>query len=149
MAEPEAFADALAEKLAVEEYKSCRDLIAKNIEIIEKNEVYAVGSSAAVAVFSISQHDRLVCLAASYLPLAISILGFLRFFGVDQTIRKINNYLVTVERRHEALMGWTQFYRAANKLKWLKWSRYLIWGILFFLSVVFIYIVHNIPFPRN
>ena len=33
--------DSLSDKLAVEEYKSCRDLIAKNIDIIEKSEIYA------------------------------------------------------------------------------------------------------------
>lgn len=47
MAESESIDD----KLLVEEYKSCRDLIGRNIDIIEKSEVYGVGATAAIAVF--------------------------------------------------------------------------------------------------
>jgi hypothetical protein len=139
----------IAVKLLIEEYKSCRDLIAKNIDIIEKTEFYAVGSSAAVAVFSISQTERLICLTASYLPLAIAILGLLRFLGIDSTIRKINNYLIDVEKRYKSQIGWTHSYRAQNTFKSLKYSRYAIWIILLGLSVIFIHIAYLKPFYQH
>ena len=140
--------DGLASRLAIEEYKSCRDLIAKNIDIIEKNEVYGVGAAGAVAVFSLSATDRTVCLVGSYLPLAISVVGLVRYFGIDRTIHKINNYLEGVEARYEGVLGWTRSYRSANKVRWLKGSRYLIWTILIALSVVLIHVAYLIPFPR-
>jgi RNase P/RNase MRP subunit p29 len=41
--------DTIEDKLLIEEYKSCRELIGRNIDIIEKTEVYAVGAAGAIA----------------------------------------------------------------------------------------------------
>jgi hypothetical protein len=56
--------------LLVEEYKSCRDLIKTNIEIIEKSEVYAVGAVGAIAVFSLSSSVPIVATVSAWIPLA-------------------------------------------------------------------------------
>ena len=124
------------DKLLVEEYKSCRELIAKNIDIIEKTEVYAVGASAAIFVFSLSATVRAVAIAAAWLPLVIAILGVVRFYGLDDTIDKINNHLVVLEKKYHAI-NWTTFYREHNKKKVLKKTRYGIWIMLIIVSLLF------------
>src|SRR5271170_2257343 len=67
----------LDEQLLVEEYKSCRELILKNIDIMEKNEVYATGACAAIFVFSLQTSDHLVSKITAWLPLLIAALGWL------------------------------------------------------------------------
>jgi hypothetical protein len=124
------------DQLLVEEYKSCRDLIAKNIDIMEKTEVYAVGASAAIIVFSLSATVRAVGVVSAWLPLVIAILGFVRFLGLDDTIDKINNHLIELERKY-ASINWTTFYREHNKKKVLKKTRYGIWFALMIVSLVF------------
>jgi hypothetical protein len=126
--------ESVGQKLLVEEYKSCRDLIQTNIEIIEKSEVYAVGAVGAIAVFSLSSSVEMVAKVTSWIPLIIACLGIVRFYGVDSTIDKINNYLVTVEASHPEI-NWTTFYREHNKRKILKSTRYAIWIILIGLGI--------------
>jgi hypothetical protein len=46
--------------LLIEEYKSCRELILKNIDIMEKTEIYAAGAAAAIFVFSLQSSDHVV-----------------------------------------------------------------------------------------
>src|SRR6266481_5258942 len=104
----------VSDQLLVEEYKSCRDLIAKNIDIIEKTEVYAVGASAAIIVFSLSATIRTVGVVSAWLPLVIAVLGFVRFLGLDDTIDKINNHLINLEGKYDSI-NWTTFYRQHNK----------------------------------
>jgi hypothetical protein len=127
------------DKLLVEEYKSCRDLIGRNIEIIERSEVYAIGATAAIAVFCLSRSASQITIAktACWMTLLIPILGLVRFIGVDDTIDKINNYLVELEKKHPSI-GWTTSYRAQNRYKILKKSRYAIWVVLIVFSIVFI-----------
>lgn len=127
--------ETLDDKLLIEEYKSCRELIKTNIEIIEKSEIYAVGAVGAIAVFSISSSIEVVAKVSAWIPLAIALLGLVRFIGVDSTIDKINNYLVQVETQHPKLQ-WTSFYRASNKHKLLKKTRYAIWVVLIILGVI-------------
>jgi hypothetical protein len=50
----------LNDTLLVEEYKSCRELILKNIDIMEKNEIYVTGACAAIFVFSLQASDHVV-----------------------------------------------------------------------------------------
>ncbi len=124
MTQPATPSDDLAEKLGVEEYKSCRDLISKNIDIVEKTEVYAIGAAAASAAFCLTHlKDTVVRDASAILPLAVSVVGLLRYVGVDRTISKINRYLRLVELRHKRHIGWSRYYKRVNKIKWLKGSR--------------------------
>lgn len=135
----------LGETLLVEEYKSCRDLIKTNIDIIEKSEVYAVGAAAAAAVYCLSSTTELVQKAACWLPLVIAIIGGLRFVGIDATISKINNYLVSIEKMYPEI-GWTRSYRLQNEWKVLKLSRYSIWLILADCGMSFgLYVWRNAP----
>jgi hypothetical protein len=128
--------DPIEERLLIEEYKSCRDLIARNIDIIERTEVYAVGAAAASATFSLAATDSLLSDATCWIPLAISLLGLIRYIGIDSTIHKINNYLEEVERKYP-LLGWTRSYRKQNKWKILKATRYVIWGVSVAASIGF------------
>ena len=76
------------DQLLIEEYKSCRDLILKNIDIMEKNEIYATGACAAIFVFSLQTSDHLVSKITARVPLLIAALGWLRFYGLDDVIDK-------------------------------------------------------------
>jgi hypothetical protein len=137
------------DQLLVEEYKSCRDLIIKNIDIIEKTEVYAVGASAAIFVFSLSATARTVGVLSAWLPLVIAILGFMRFLGLDDTIDKINNHLVNLEKKHKSI-NWTTFYREHNKKKFLKKTRYSIWFLLMIVSTGFgVYMTLEAPISSH
>lgn len=120
--------ESVSDKLAVEEYKACRDLIVKNIEIMEKNEVYALGAAAALFVFSISASDRKVALASAFTPVLVSALGALRFYGLDKTIDLTNAYLIDLEGRHRSI-NWATFYKIENRKrgKSLKKSRVWLW----------------------
>jgi hypothetical protein len=137
--------DDIAEQLLIEEYKSCRELIAKNIDIIEKTEVGAVAACAAIFVFSLSASTRAVAIVSAWLPLVIAILGFLRFYGLDDTIDKINSRFVELEKIYK-LIHWTTFYREKNKKKVLKRTRYAIWFVLMLVSLGFgTYMLCNAP----
>lgn len=116
--------------LLVEEYKSCRELILKNIDIMEKTEVYATGACAAIFVFSLQSSDHIVSVITAWLPVFITMLGFLRFYGLDDVIDKINGHLVELETRNPPL-NWTKYYRAHNTSKVLKKTRYSFWFALF------------------
>jgi hypothetical protein len=111
-------------------------LISKNIDIIEKTEVYAVGAAGATAVFSSSATQQIVAIVSAWLPFVISLLGLVRFIGIDRTIHKINNYLVTLETKYPKL-NWTTFYRASNKSKVLKKTRYGFWIVLGLFGLAF------------
>jgi hypothetical protein len=95
------------DELLIEEYKSCRELILKNIDIMERNEVYATGACAAIFVFSLQAGNYLVSIISVWLPPIIAFLGYLRFRGLDDVIDKINGYLIKVEAAHEPL-NWTR-----------------------------------------
>lgn len=124
------------EKLLIEEYKSCRELIAKNIDIIERTEVYAVAAAAALFVFSLSATNKTIAVVSAWMPLVVAILGLMRFRGIDDTIDKINSYFIKLEGRY-ATIGWTTFYREKNKKKELKRTRYGIWFDMIAVSIVF------------
>lgn len=122
--------------LIIEEYKSCRELIGRNIEIIEKNEVFVVGACGAVFIYSLSASSHQVATLTSWLPVIISILGYIRYYGLDKTISFINDYLMALERGYPSL-GWTGFYRFKNQDRILKRTRQLFWIVLFVICVVF------------
>lgn len=127
--------------LEVEEYKACRDLISKNIDIIEKSEIYAVGAAAASAAFALSNPIPLVRETAAYLPAFIAIFGFVRYLGIDKTMHIIHDYIETIEVKYPKI-GWVGFYRIKNTERWLKGSRYGIWSLLFLLGILFIHVIY-------
>lgn len=141
--------DSIEHGLLIEEYKACRNLIAKNIDIIEKTEVAAVAACAALFVFSLSSTVRTVAVASAWLPLVIASLGFLRFYALDDTIDKINSHFIELEKKYKSI-HWTTFYREKNKKKVLKRTRYAIWIILMIVSLGFgIYMLCNAPLSIN
>ena len=122
--------------LLVEEYKSCRELIKKNIEIIESNEIYIVGASGASAIFYLTSSADTAAYVAAWLPLVLSLVGFLRYTGLDQTIHTIDDYLVSLETKFPAL-GYTSYYRQHPHGTSLRWSRRAVWIILIIFSTAF------------
>ena len=131
--------------LLIEEYKSCRELILKNIDIMEKTEVYATGACAAIFVFSLQSSDRIVSVVTAWLPIIITILGILRFYGLDDVIDKINGHLIELERAHPPL-NWTTYYRANNSSKALKKTRYGFWAALLAATLIgAVYITARCP----
>jgi hypothetical protein len=129
------------DSLLLEEYKSCRDLLKTNIDIMEKSEIFVVGAAAAAAAFCLSSKNETVVLLSSYLPLALSVLGLIRFLGLNSVIGTINNYIEGVEKNHKAI-NWTTYYR--NKRgRMLFLSRWAFWILLVGGSLAFAYFVYR------
>jgi hypothetical protein len=94
-----------------------------------------VGAVGAIAVFSLSSSVAIVATVSAWIPLAVALLGIVRFYGIDSTIDSINNYLMSIETSHPKIQ-WTTFYREHNKNKILKKTRYAIWVALIVLGIV-------------
>jgi hypothetical protein len=121
-------------ELLVEEYKYCRALILKDIDIMEKNEIYVTGACAVIFVFSLQAPDHIVSVVAAWLPPFIACLGWLRFSGLDGSIDEINGYLAKLEASHPAL-NWTTYYLANDK-RALRRTRQVLWAALTFFTLV-------------
>jgi hypothetical protein len=121
-------------ELLVEEYKYCRALILKDIDIIEKNEVYVTGACAAIFVFSLQAPDHIVSVIAAWLTVGIACLGCLRFRGLNGSIDEINGYLAELEASRPPL-HWTRYYLANDK-KALRRTRQELWAALIIATFV-------------
>lgn len=89
------------EALIIEEYKSCRGLIIKNIEIMEKFEIYSVFAIAISLAFSISiSHKKYKFYDIStIIPIFISVFGFIKYISLDKAIGIYNKYLINTEQQ--------------------------------------------------
>ena len=96
-------------ELIVEEYKACRDLIGRNIEIVERNEVYIVGACAAIFAFSTEKGNSLLTFGAAWLPLVLAFIGKVRYDALHLTISKIDDYLRDRET-HFKVISFSHFY---------------------------------------
>ena len=136
--------------LVIEEYRACRDLIGRNIEIIERNEVYVVGACAVVFVFSIDKGDNLLTLITAFLPLALALIGRKRYIALDETISTINKYLIIQETRYGAI-SYSSYYEGHKKRHNLGNACRSVWTILIWASLIFaaykIYVALN-PFKN-
>lgn len=129
--------------LVVAEYNACRQMIVKNIEIMEKLETFSVGASAAAAAFSIALIKADISdvsrsclgtyatnaifnttpihapslsafvLGSAILPIIIVLFGFTRFWALDKTIGTYNRYIIGIERRHPDI-NLTSHYRRSR-----------------------------------
>ena len=117
------------------EYEFCQRLLIENISILEKTEVYATGAIAATFAFSASAQEPFVAKISATIPIYIAIIGYLRWRGLDSTIKTINDYL-EVLGAHLPDGGWTKYYRA-NRGPELRRSRMIIWSLLITLTIMF------------
>ena len=117
------------------EYEFCQKLLIENISILEKTEVYATGAIAAAFAFSVSAQEPFVAYISATIPIFVALIGYLRWRGLDSTIKTINDYL---EILGAGLPngGWTKYYRANRSLE-LRRSRKWIWSLLITLSAMF------------
>jgi hypothetical protein len=107
----------------------------ENISIIEKTEIYATGSIAVAFAFSVSAQQPFVSYISATIPICVAIVGYLRWRGIDSTIKTINDYLeiLGTDLPHG---GWTKYYRAKRGPA-LRRSRNQIWLLLIMLSTLF------------
>ncbi len=126
-------------QLALEEYKSCRQQILEDIKWMDQLEIYAVGAVAAVYVFIFTQTRPVLIELLSLIPPFIVLAGALRTSALDKTIGVLNDYLARQEEQYPEI-GFTTYYRA-NRSPIMKTSRYIVWGVLLFLSIGFELIV--------
>lgn len=115
--------------LVIEEYKSCRELIGRNIEIIERNEIYVVGACAVIVVFTIDKGSNLLTLGAAWLPLVLARVGRTRYEALDSTIGIINNYIKIQERSYRSI-GYSTYYEVHNPSHQLGKARLKVWTML-------------------
>ncbi|WP_311276826.1 hypothetical protein [Methylobacterium sp. WCS2018Hpa-22] len=126
-------------EVEIEEYKSCRDLISRHIDMIEKNEIYVIGAVAASAVFALAAETKQVAIAAGFITILISLIGWARYHGLRSTIAVVDEYIKEKEGRSESL-GFTQYY-LKHKSGALGKSRETVWYILLGFALFFAFFV--------
>ena len=125
--------------LAIEEFKSCKQQILEDIKWMDQIEIYSVGAIAAVYVFAFTQAKPLLIEFICFIPPFIALAGALRTLALDQTIRVLNDYLVSIEGSNSTI-GYTGYYRKHRSFV-MKASRYVVWGTLLLLTFGFEYLV--------
>lgn len=97
-------------QLIIEEYKSTRSILGKNIDIMERTEILSIGAVGSAIAFSISQKGSGLFIYSAIIPLFVTILGYMRFIALDQTIAIYNAYLLQYECCYRRL-GLTKFFQ--------------------------------------
>lgn len=129
----------LREQLIVAEYNQCRDVLVKNIELMDKSEAFFFGSAGlSVAYFlancNANKHNTTVDptkILVGFFPLFILLFGLLRFFALDNTISIYNNYLETIEIKHQKELKLTRFFRKKIKRFYIITdSLHIFWRLL-------------------
>ncbi len=115
-------------EISKESYKDCRSLLQKNIDIMERNETYVVGSIAAVISFGIGQPERSVFVGQALLVPVLATLGALRWWGLRHVIQLSDAYSRELEK-NLPVTGWATYYEA-HRRGWLGLSRNMVWAIL-------------------
>jgi hypothetical protein len=122
--------------LVIEEYKACRELIGRNIEIIERNEVYVVGACAVVMVFAIDKGENILTIIIPFLPLVLAIIGLKRYVALDATISRIDKYIKKQESKYK-IIGYTHHYESSDPNPRLGNARRSVWHVLILATSVF------------
>ncbi|MDN3592403.1 hypothetical protein [Methylobacterium adhaesivum] len=122
--------------LVIEEYKSCRELIGRNIEIIERNEVYVIGACAVIIIFTIDKGNNLLTFCAAWLPLVLAYVGLRRYQALDSTIDLIDKYIEKQENTYKVI-GYTSYYANRNPTHQLGKARLKVWTILIRAMIAF------------
>ena len=114
--------------LLIEEYKSCRQLLADDIKWMDQLEIYTAGGIAATYVFMFTLKAGEFTTWVALVPCVICFAAMLRTIAIDRTIGVINDYLVSIEERYPEI-GYTKFYRK-NRRPTMRHSRQYVWSIL-------------------
>ena len=137
-----------------EEYVACRDLILKNIELLEKTEIVIIIAAATSAAFSITfytngvqskifrMHQSLysVTYLMAFLPIVITYFGVLRFMITDRAIGIYNDYIEQIEAVYSfnvgniRLINLTNFFRERNRRLPIRLFHHLLWVVATLLS---------------
>lgn len=146
----------LNKDLIIAEYSACRDILSKNIDIMEKFEIYSVGAIAASMVFLlnlcfedinfIEQLKNHPDIRRIFLiPFVISLFGLMKFYSLDSVIGVYNDYLEKLECTY-GVLGLTTHFRKWNKSSpiSLRVIHYFFWGLLMVFSIVFYFFVMQI-----
>jgi hypothetical protein len=97
--------------LGAEEYQHCRELMLENIRAMDRNEIYTLGAVAVTTGFSLSSTSDAVAFGSAFIPLALTWIARLRYIGLGNFVRSINDYLREMEFLNPSI-GWTTFQRA-------------------------------------
>lgn len=125
------------ESLIIEEYKSCRDAIIKNIEIMEKFEIYCVSAIAISLSFSISisisilKNNHNLYDISTITPFAISVFGLIKYMSLDNAIGIYNKYLRSTEDQISTI-DLSTFFKKNNDNNFinLRFVHYVFWLFL-------------------
>ena len=137
---PFQFKDVLPDKddpahdLILENYKDCRSLLQKNIDIMERNETYVIGAIAAVITFGLGQQEKTVFFAQASLVPLLAALGASRWLGLRHVIHIGDSYSRQLEEKLP-VTGWATYY-SAHRLGILGRSREAVWALVVILSIL-------------
>ena len=112
----------LQEQLIVAEYNQCRSALLKNIELMDRSEVFYLTAAGAAAAYYLAKFRITPGHSATFIetnvaffPLYILVFGLLRFFALDNVVRIYNNYLKNIEEKHKNYLDFTGFFREKIK----------------------------------
>lgn len=112
----------LREQLIVAEYNQCRSALLKNIELMDRSEVFYLTAAAAATAYFLT-NDKIASgktipiieLLVGLFPLYILLFGLFRFLALDRTVKIYNDYLQKIEDKHKNSIGLTTFFRKKNQ----------------------------------
>jgi hypothetical protein len=108
-----------AEKFHPEEYKMLRTKaqdMTRRIEELERNVIVACSAIFVFAVATFKPHNSRETLILYFLPLCVSLVGFLRYKGLAHYMREINEYTQGLETKlGGAGAGWLNYYYSPDR----------------------------------
>lgn len=123
-----------AHDLVLENYKDCRSLLQKNIDIMERNETYVIGAIAAVITFGLGQKDQTFLFSQAILVLLLAVVGTYRWNGLRHVIHISDDYCRKIEENFP-VTGWATYYEA-HRLGKLGRSREVFWAAVVICSII-------------
>jgi len=143
------------------EYDALWALMSKNIDLIEKNERYAVAACGAAIAFILSKNfisigenvDTVkqidtVKQVAAWVVFIIPCLGWVRYFGLRRANDTIYRYFREKIESNYAAVGYHTFYKeiylnGIHPKGAVGWSRHLYWAALSFAALNFPLLINN------
>lgn len=133
------------EQLIISEYNSCRSAILKNIEIMEKFELVTAAAVIGMSAFLFSHDKSSIPNISFFLPLIISIFGYLKYLSIDSVIGFYNNFLIETEKYFPNIINLTTNFRDCkhDRIFNLGFIHFIFWFLLFIFSVfVILFRIH-------
>jgi hypothetical protein len=117
----------------IEEYKTLKAELLANVEESIKLEIYALGATAAVYAWLVSQEICKVIIW--FLPFILCLFGSIRSYALIRRVEHIAKYISEEIEKKNDCPGWETYFRD-NKKTLLSATVYIFWLGLLFITIV-------------